>query len=206
MKYNRGDLAPFLTWFFGGLAAVCVVAAATGLMVAIPGYAPADQSLSQTTVAAAQVAVEEDAEAATDGGVESPVLTALFTEDQATQGEEVYTANCVACHGTNLEGSVGPELAGDAFQTKWQGEAVGALYAYVHDNMPLGAGGSLGDDEYANVVAYILSQNGLEAGDTALPADSNTEAPLDFGVAAAGGAEGDEAAPADADAEPAPAN
>jgi mono/diheme cytochrome c family protein len=208
-----GDLTPFLFWFFSALMALCVVVGAFGVWMAANGYVPAEQTLSQSTVAAAEAATEADAiSAATEAGPESasPILTALFTEDQAAAGAEIYAARCAMCHGAEpADGTAAPPLAGPEFHQNWQGQPVGALYAFTHDNMPLDDPGSLTDEEYASVVAYILAANGFEAGETALPASSNTEAVLDFAAAAGegvppvedagqGGAE--EPTPADEDA------
>lgn len=184
MRRAYGDLSEFLFWFFGGLAALCVVVGAFGVWMSAIGYVPPEQSLSESTVAAAGAAAEADAiSAATEAGPEtpSPILTALFTEDQAAAGEEIYAARCAVCHGADpTEGPAAPPLAGPDFQQNWQGQPVGALYAFTHDNMPLDDPGSLSDEDYAGVVAYILAANGFEAGETALPASSNTEAVLDF--------------------------
>jgi len=74
-------------------------------------------------------------------------------------------------------------LAGDAFRASWSGKTLGELHEYVRTAMPLGAGGSLTDEAYAAVVAFLLAQNGVEAGE--LPFDPAQEEqlalPLGFG-------------------------
>ena len=46
------------------------------------------------------------------------------------------------------------------------------FYSYVHDQMPLGQGGALDDQEYADIVAYVLAQNGVPAANEKLTPNS----------------------------------
>ncbi|RYG99399.1 MAG: cytochrome c, partial [Alphaproteobacteria bacterium] len=95
-----------------------------------------------------------------------------FTAEQAARGKTAYDANCVSCHGPDLiSANYGPPLAGPYFAGKWPGQTVGALYTHTHDRMPPSRPASLGDETYADLVAYILQVNGVAAGDTELPAD-----------------------------------
>jgi PQQ-dependent dehydrogenase (s-GDH family) len=95
-----------------------------------------------------------------------------FTAEQAARGKTAYDANCVSCHGPDLiSANYGPPLAGPYFDGKWVGQTAGALYKHTHDRMPPSRPGQLGDDTYADLVAYILQVNGLPAGDAALPTD-----------------------------------
>src|SRR5690625_2963711 len=94
-----------------------------------------------------------------------------FTAEQLEQGSEKYAAHCAACHGGELEGGAFPALKGEAFQNKWGGESLNDLHTYIMENMPLGQAGVLSEEEYLDVLALILSHNGVEAGDTELTAD-----------------------------------
>lgn len=101
----------------------------------------------------------------------APVLadgTGWFTPDQATQGRWVYAQRCATCHGTNLEGSGAPALKGTGFNAQWNGKTLQQFYSYVHSQMPLGAAGTLKGQDYVNIVAYILAQSGVAAGNTKL--------------------------------------
>lgn len=123
-----------------------------------------DGSAAATSDAPAEKAA--DAAATTDG------IAPTFTADQAARGKVAYDANCVSCHGPDLiSANYGPPLAGPYFAGKWPGQTVGALYAHTHDRMPPSRPASLGDETYADLVAYILQVNGVAAGDTELPAD-----------------------------------
>lgn len=105
--------------------------------------------------------------------------------DQVAEGATVYANACAECHGARLEGFAHfPTLVGRAFQNRWGDRPVGDLHTYVVEQMPLGAAGTLSDEAYAAVVAYLLERNGLEPGATPFdPTDdaSVLELPLSFG-------------------------
>jgi alcohol dehydrogenase (cytochrome c) len=91
-----------------------------------------------------------------------------YTRDQVNSGHGQYAAKCGVCHGANLQGGGAPELKGRGFAAKWNGKTLTDLYTYTRDQMPKGSGGSLSDQEYADIVAFMLAQNGLPAGSTKL--------------------------------------
>lgn len=93
-----------------------------------------------------------------------------FTQAQADQGRRVYGAFCATCHGVDLEGAVGPTLSGPGFNAKWshRERSVRDLYDVLRTTMPRPAAGSLSEASYLQVLAYILSRNGLTAGDREL--------------------------------------
>jgi alcohol dehydrogenase (cytochrome c) len=79
-------------------------------------------------------------------------------------GKAVYEKSCAACHGGELQGGgEAPPLKGAAFLANWKGKSA-ALYSFIHQSMPPGAGGSLSDTDYRAVTAYILQANGVENG------------------------------------------
>ena len=105
--------------------------------------------------------------------------------DQVAEGATVYSNACAECHGARLEGFAHfPALVGRAFQNRWGERPIADLHTFVVEQMPLGAGGTLSDEAYAAVVAYLLERNGLEPGATPFdPTDdvSVLELPLRFG-------------------------
>jgi mono/diheme cytochrome c family protein len=108
----------------------------------------------------------DTAAAMTDG------IAPTFTAKQVALGKTSYDANCVSCHGPDLiSANYGPPLAGAYFDGKWRGQSVAALYTHTHDRMPPSRPASLGDETYADLVAYMLSVNGVAAGDVELPTD-----------------------------------
>ena len=81
----------------------------------------------------------------------------VYTADQAVKGREVFNSNCLGCHTTATH-------QGPAFTNKWFGRPLYDLFDYVSQAMPKAAPGSLTEDEYVWVTAYILKLNGMPAG------------------------------------------
>jgi PQQ-dependent dehydrogenase (s-GDH family) len=99
-----------------------------------------------------------------------------FTAAQAAAGKPAYNSNCAACHGGAMtDGTFGPPLAGEYFRDTWSGRTVKAFYDRAKA-MPPASPGSLPEDAYANIVAYVLEANGFAAGDSKL---SNGSGALD---------------------------
>jgi mono/diheme cytochrome c family protein len=97
---------------------------------------------------------------------------ATFAPEQIERIRRTYEIQCVECHGESFDGGLigGPPLIGGAFLARWGGKPVGALYRYTQSQMPQGGPGSLSPQQYADLVALILSVNGHVAG-AALPTD-----------------------------------
>ena len=96
---------------------------------------------------------------------------ASYTLAQAAAGEAAYQQQCVACHGDNLEGfELAPSLSGNFFTRRWGGKAVSELAAELR-RMPPEQVEGLDDRVYSNILAYLLQQNGAEAGDNPLPSE-----------------------------------
>jgi S-disulfanyl-L-cysteine oxidoreductase SoxD len=100
----------------------------------------------------------------------------VFTAEQAAQGKTTYEVSCVGCHAKDLNGreggGQGPELAGNAFTTKWELQTLNQLYSEIKTRMPRNQPASLTNDEYLNIVAYILQVNKFPAGEEPLKADT----------------------------------
>ena len=81
--------------------------------------------------------------------------SAPYTKQQVAQGGEIYAKDCAVCHGANLQGVSAPALTGASFgRSHLNGSQ---LRTVVVQTMPLTAPGSLKPDEYAAVMAYLLS-------------------------------------------------
>jgi len=91
-------------------------------------------------------------------------MAGVYTADQATKGREVFNSMCLGCHTTASH-------QGTAFQLKWFGRPLYDLYDYLSQAMPKAAPGSLTEDEYVWVTAYILRLNGMPAGKIELNAE-----------------------------------
>jgi mono/diheme cytochrome c family protein len=118
----------------------------------------------------------DDAEADTDAETEAAEEEAAedgeegyYTAEQAERGHDAYSQHCASCHGDDLQGN--PPLVGDDFLARW--DTVADLFDYNRTQMPQDAPGSLDDDTYADITAYILQQNALPEGEEELPADEN---------------------------------
>jgi mono/diheme cytochrome c family protein len=99
----------------------------------------------------------------------------VFTDAQAQRGAKSYTDNCASCHGDKLdngEGDGAPALVGASFTQQWGGKSVGDFLSYTVQNMPANSPASLSPGAYVDIVAYILSKNGVAAGAAELPSDS----------------------------------
>jgi alcohol dehydrogenase (cytochrome c) len=104
-------------------------------------------------------------------GAENPAPG--FTVAQATAGEQLYAVQCAACHGQDLSGTpTAPALAGPAFVGRWRSRDAGSLHSIIRSSMPPGGNAGLSDNDFTNIVAHILSTNGVPAGATPLTADS----------------------------------
>ena len=106
-----------------------------------------------------------------NGKQDAPDPPKLYTEAQAEQGKQVYTQNCAACHGDQLQGKSAPAIAGTAFLKKadlldW---SVADLRTIVVTQMPRDNPGSLSPDQYAAVLAYLLDKNCYPAGQDKFP-------------------------------------
>ena len=124
-------------------------------------------------VAAAVMARLADAEPA------ASVWDGVFTEDQAARGRQVYFGACGLCHGRRLNGAPDdpdmvstPPLARARFLRVWEGRSLAVLLAYTRLTMPEDNPGSLDDQEYVDVLAYMLSMSRMPAGSDELPPDA----------------------------------
>ena len=91
-------------------------------------------------------------------------MSGVYTAEQARQGREVFTGTCTGCHTPAAH-------TGPVFTTKWVGRSVDDLFTYIRNSMPKIAPGSLTEDEYVWVTAYILKLNGMPTGTAELSAE-----------------------------------
>jgi mono/diheme cytochrome c family protein len=101
------------------------------------------------------------------------VWTGVYSDAQATQGQTIFASRCSRCHGSDLNGgAVGTSLIGDRFMQFWREDTVSSLFIKIRDTMPRNAGGSLSDEEYVNLTAFILQKNNFPSGVTELKPDA----------------------------------
>ena len=90
-------------------------------------------------------------------------LDGVYTDEQAEVGERVFNTICSNCHNASNP------LSGRLFITKWADRSLYRIWEFITTRMPYGAPGSLTQEEYVGVLAFILRLNGYPAGDTPLP-------------------------------------
>lgn len=82
-----------------------------------------------------------------------------YSAAQATRGKQLYSDQCLACHGEMLEGIVGPPLSGDDFLTDFGGHSVADVVQKIQGTMPQDAPGTLTRPQATDITAYILQFN-----------------------------------------------
>ena len=97
---------------------------------------------------------------------EKTVKDGVFTEDQVTSGQIVYDSQCKTCH--NMQ------FYRDTLRS-WNNQPLLYLWESIMGTMPADNPGSLMFEEYTDVIAYILSENGFPTGDTELDPDNGME-------------------------------
>jgi alcohol dehydrogenase (cytochrome c) len=117
-------------------------------------------------------------------------LVHAFTGEQAEAGLATYTQSCAACHGADLRTLPNAPLQGNEFIAKWRTRSTNDLLAQLRTTMPPESPGSLGEDNYLAVMAYILQRNGNAPSEQRLLAASGE--PI---AAGAGGGQPGAAAP-----------
>jgi cytochrome c oxidase cbb3-type subunit 3 len=99
----------------------------------------------------------------------APSVEFALTPEAIQAGEEVYAANCYMCHGTGLEGGIGPSFLDE----EWiHGHSPEEVIAIITDGVVekgmLAWGPILGPEKVNQVAAYVLAKNAEAVG---LPLD-----------------------------------
>ena len=102
----------------------------------------------------------------------------VYRSSQARDARIIYLGTCAPCHGSRLNGapdeadmSPGPPLAGTTFLRDWDGRTLAALFEYARTTMPIRNPGQLSDQQYIDVIAYMLSYDDIPAGSAKLEPD-----------------------------------
>lgn len=100
-------------------------------------------------------------------GVAAPLAAqtnapAVYSDSQALRGAAVFRRICSACHATS-------QFTGTGFFGAWAGRPVFEMFEQIRTTMPQDNPGRLRRQEYIDVVAYVLSLNGVPAGSRELP-------------------------------------
>ncbi len=92
----------------------------------------------------------------------------VYSDAQATRGQQLYQTQCVTCHGAALEGVVGPPLTGDGFLSVWSARTLADLVNKIEQTMPPGLPDSLSRPQAVDVAAFILRTGKNPAGPSEL--------------------------------------
>lgn len=94
--------------------------------------------------------------------------------EQVKAGAAVFARNCQGCHGDKLQGVRAPALVGEGFTAEYTGaeHTFADLHTKVSKAMPMNAPGSLSDEQYLAVVAFVFSKNGVTLPEGGLSADT----------------------------------
>jgi mono/diheme cytochrome c family protein len=102
---------------------------------------------------------------------EKTVLDGVYSNAQAERGHGFYATYCGACHGNSLEGVSAPPLTGSRFIERWREGVLDPLYDFIRQRMPFGRPANakpIPDNEYLDILTYILKVNGYRAGESEL--------------------------------------
>jgi mono/diheme cytochrome c family protein len=93
------------------------------------------------------------------------IWNGVYTEAQADRGEVAYEARCSSCH---REGPINI----DVLVRDWSGTTLDALFEQIRTTMPKNAPGTLTDNTYADILAYVLHSDSVPVGTRELTADT----------------------------------
>lgn len=104
---------------------------------------------------------------ASSGLAQSKTLAdGVFTAAQAESGKAVFDGTCKNCHDMKFYTNT---------LKSWNRQPLIYLWETIMGTMPADNPGSMGFDEYTNVLAYILSENGFPAGEAVLDPDQGMD-------------------------------
>jgi mono/diheme cytochrome c family protein len=111
-----------------------------------------------------------EAQSAKADGQARTVADRVYGDAQATRGQQIYQAQCLACHGAALEGAVGPPLAGEGFLATWSGRSLADLVDKIEKTMPPQQLGGISRAQAIDLAAFLLRTGKFPAGPTELTA------------------------------------
>lgn len=94
------------------------------------------------------------------------VKDGVFTAEQVSSGQQVYDSQCKTCHNMRFYR--------DTLRS-WNNQPLLYLWENIMGTMPADNPGSLMFEEYTDVIAYILSENGFPAGELKLDPDNGMD-------------------------------
>jgi cytochrome c len=108
---------------------------------------------------------------------ERSIWSGVYTAEQAARGKVLNSGVCMKCHGDRGDGAGEPDqpqapaIARATFLRKWDSQSLASLFEYIRGTMPPDNPGSRTDQNYIDVIAYMLELTAVPPGDTELPPD-----------------------------------
>ena len=84
---------------------------------------------------------------------------------QVRQGAGIFEDVCSECH-------EGEQFTNSGLIDSWTGASVADLFNSIRGSMPANSPGLLSPSEYADILAFIFSINGLPTGETEMSSDT----------------------------------
>jgi mono/diheme cytochrome c family protein len=91
----------------------------------------------------------------------------IFSADQVERGRESFLWECMDCHEMEEFTGIG------AYLEQMDGKPLWEVFEFIWTEMPEDRPAWLAPEEYADILAYILSVYGAPAGDADLPTDES---------------------------------
>lgn len=165
-----------------GLVALCLVIAACASAAASESTSAPSANASPPTPAGRAGEAETVREAGTAREAETAMESGtdgVFTVAQADRGADLFDLTCGDCHASS-------EFSDEIFIETWGERSAYSFYRNISQTMPDDNPGSLEDQVYFDVVAYVLKINGHEAGSNELNRDTPNLRDVKMDIAASG--------------------
>ncbi len=118
------------------------------------------------------LAAQEDPDAEGDPGENRTTASGVFTEIQATRGEDIFYNVCAECH---FE-----EDFGGAFVESWAGATVKTLFEEIVATMPEDNPGGLPVEDYIDVITWIFKLNAAPMGEEELTEEQMESVEIEY--------------------------
>jgi mono/diheme cytochrome c family protein len=156
---------PVLRW--STIIAVVAVVGCASAAVRANVRQPLGAHLTPTAPTGAQIPLRFDSSASARmiRSTAADLPPATYSPAQAEHGEAVFRRSCGTCHPAE-------EFVGQRFVESWNDRRLFDFYALIRSTMPLNDPGSLKEEDYLGVLAYVLKANHASVGSDSLRPDT----------------------------------
>jgi mono/diheme cytochrome c family protein len=92
-------------------------------------------------------------------------ISGVYSDAQANRGKTAWQSICASCHTT-------AEHSDSKFAGEWSGRSLLDFYVSLYTTMPKDDPGTLSEEQYMDIIAYMLKLNGMRAGAAELVPDT----------------------------------